>query len=180
VQHLEATLRMAKDGTELMRATGWRVAAPPFTPSDEPKPLPRSPEESEPLVLPYWEEGVTAYHSSLDWRLVSGDVGAPGPACVWTRMRAGLVPGEPITPLQHLLVMGDAASGVSAALDWSSYTFPNVDFSVHLQRIPHGEWLAMDAVTRIGPDSFGQTISILYDRDGRIGHTTQTLVVAER
>ena len=180
VQQVAATLTLAEDGTELMRATGWRVAAPPFGAGSEPEQAPPPlPEESTPVRLPWWDTDV-AYHAALEWRLATGSIEEPGPACVWTRVAIPLVAGEPTTPLQHLLVMGDAASGVSWVLDWDRFTFPNVDYSVHLQRVPYGEWLAMDAVTRIGPESFGQTYSILHDRDGRFGHTTQTLVVAER
>ena len=181
VQQMEATLATAGDGAELMRATAWRVAAPPFDAAagaDEAAPPP-PPDAAEPVTLPWWDTEI-AYHSALEWRLATGSILEPGPACVWTRMAMPLVAGEETTPLQHLLVAGDAASGVSWVLDWDAFTFPNVDFSVHLQRVPHGEWLAMDAVTRIGPDSFGQAYSTLYDADGRIGHTTQTLVVAAR
>ena len=179
VQQLAATLSLAEDGTELMRATAWRVAAAPFPEPSEPEPPPPAPEGCPAVTLPWWEDEI-AYHLALEWRLAGGAVEEPGPACVWTRMRMPLVAGEPTTPLQHLLVMGDAASGVSWELPWDAYTFPNVDFSVRLQRVPHGEWLAMDAVTRFGPDSFGQATSVLHDLDGRLGTTAQTLVVAVR
>jgi hypothetical protein len=176
---LRPTLTLDADGTELMRATAWRVAAAPFGDASEPEPAPPPPGESRAITLPWWDTEVN-YQAALEWRLATGSIDVPGPACVWSRMRIPLVAGEETTPLQHLLVMGDAASGVSWALDWDRFTFPNVDFSVHLQRVPHGEWLAMDAVTRIGPESFGQTTSVLHDLGGRIGHTTQTLVVAAR
>lgn len=180
VQQHEATLTTADEGTELMRATAWRVAAPAFEhpTAAEPPPAP-GPDESGAVTLPWWDDEV-AYHAALDWRLAGGTIEAPGPARVWTRVAIPLVGGEETTPLLHLLVMGDAASGVSWELDWGRFTFPNVDFSVHLQRVPRGEWLCMDAVTRVGPESFGQTTSTLYDADGRFGTTTQTLVVAER
>ena len=63
----------------------------------------------------------------------------------WTRPQCELVAGEPMTPLQHLLVMTDAASGISAALDWSTTSFANVDLTLALHRPPRGEWLGMDA-----------------------------------
>ena len=180
VQQLAATLTLDEDGTELMRATAWRVASPPFAAAGGPDDIaPPRPQDAEPVTLPWWNTDV-AYHAAVEWRLATGSIAEPGPACVWTRMRIPLVAGEETTPLQHLLVVGDAASGVSWQLDWDRFTFPNVDFSVHLQRVPHGEWLAMDAVTRIGPESFGQAYSTLHDLDGRVGHTTQTLVVGER
>ena len=179
VEQIEATLRLAADGTELMRATAWRVAAPPFAAAGEQEPPPPPPDAAGPVTLPWWDVEV-AYHAALEWRLIGGTIDEPGPAAVWTRMAIPLVAGEATTPLQHLLVMGDAASGISWELDWDRYTFVNVDFSVHLQRAPHGEWLAMDAVTRPGPESYGQTTAVLHDESGRIGISTQTLVLAER
>jgi hypothetical protein len=43
VQQLAATLRTAEDGTELMRATAWRVAAPPAAARASPAVAARSP-----------------------------------------------------------------------------------------------------------------------------------------
>ncbi len=179
VQQVAATLTTAAEGTELMRATAWRVAATPFDHPTAQEPPPPLPEQSEPVTLPWWDDEI-AYHAALEWRLASGTIQRPGPACVWTRMAIPLVAGEETTPLQHLLVMGDAASGVSWELDWDAFTFPNVDYSMHLQRVPRGEWMAMDAVTRVGQESFAQTTSVLSDLEGRVGTTTQTLVVAAR
>jgi hypothetical protein len=177
VQQLAATLREAEGGKELMRATAWFLQHNPLEGAPEPEPPPRHPDECKPVRLPWWDDEI-AYHAALDWRLASGAIDDPGPACVWTRMRIPLVPGEAPTPLEHLLVMGDAASGVSWELDWATHSFVNVDFSVHLERAPEGEWLAMEAVTRPGPDGAGQTTSVLSDLRGRIGFTSQTLVIA--
>ena len=180
VQQLSATLRLAEDGTELMRATAWRLQENPLGEPRAPEPPPRHPDECPAVGLPYWSGDVeVAYHACLEWRLASGTVAEPGPACVWTRMTMPLVAGEEPSPLERVLVMGDAASGVSWDLDWGRYAFPNVDFSVHLERPPRGEWFAMDAVTRIGPSGAGLTTSVLHDLDGRIGITTQTLVVTQ-
>jgi hypothetical protein len=137
------------------------------------------PDDCPPVTLPWWDREI-AYHAALDWRIVSGSIDDPGPACVWTRLRIPLVAGEEPSPLERLLVMADAASGVSWVLDWEAYTFPNVDFSVHLEREPEGEWMAMDAVTRPGPMGAGQTVAVLHDVRGRVGISTQTLVIAAR
>ena len=88
--------------------------------------------------------------------------------------------GEPITPLQHLLAMTDAASGISAELDWTEATFANVDLVVALFRPPTGEWLAMDAVTTLGPAGVGQCSADLYDTGGRIGRSVASLFVEPR
>jgi hypothetical protein len=76
--------------------------------------------------------------------------------------------------------MADAASGVSWTLPWDEYLFPNLDFSVHLERPPEGTWMAMDAVTRPGPLGAGQCTAVLHDERGRVGSSTQTLLVQAR
>jgi hypothetical protein len=91
-----------------------------------------------------------------------------------------LVAGEEPTPLERLLVMADAASGISAALDWASWMFVNVDLGIHLARPPRGEWMAMAARTDIGPTGMGLCTSSLSDSDGAVGVSTQTLLVAPR
>ena len=72
---------------------------------------------------------------------------SPGPATVWMRMDCQLVAGEEPTPLQRTLVAADVGNGISAVLDWRRYLFINVDLSVHLERMPEGEWVCVDAVT---------------------------------
>lgn len=175
VEQLEAEL--CHEGELLVRATAWRLrrAESPAGPPD-PAP-PRG--DAEPVELPWWQDDV-AYHRAFEWRLVSGTIEAPGPACVWTRQIAELVAGEAPSALERLLAMADAASGVSWALPWDRYRFPNLDYSLHLERPPAGEWMAMDAVTRIGPAGAGQCAAVLHDESGRVGASTQTLLVGER
>lgn len=178
VEQSEAVLALAADGTELMRATAWRLRAGAVeAPApDAPPPPPGQGREA----LPGWWQDEVAYHRSLDWRLASGTIDGPGPACVWTRLRIPLVSGEAPTPTERLLVMADAASGVSWELDWGAFTFPNLDVSIHLERPPEGEWMAMDAVTRPGPLGAGQCTAVLSDATGRVGLSTQTLAIAAR
>jgi hypothetical protein len=83
-------------------------------------------------------------------------------------------------PLEHLLVMTDAASGISTELDWTRTTFANVDLSVALHRPPAGEWLGMDARTTLGGLGAAQCFADLYDERGRIGRSSQSLFVEPR
>ena len=71
-------------------------------------------------------------------------------------------------------------NGVSAALDWSRYSFVNVDLSVHLHRMPVSEWVCLDAVTTVEPEGIGIADTALADERGAIGRAVQTLVVRER
>ncbi len=185
VEQLEAILTLAADGTQLMRARAWRMRRRPVELPDRlstPDPPPAAP-DGLPVagVPPFFATGEASYVSCLEWRFTPGsDWVDPGPATVWTRMRAQLVAGEDPTPLEHLLTMTDAASGVSATLPWDAFTFMNVDLSLALERPPGGEWLAMDAITRPGPLGAGVCTAVLHDRDGRVGSSSAALLVNPR
>jgi hypothetical protein len=60
------------------------------------------------------------------------------------------------------------------------FLFINTELSVHLARMPEGEWVCLDAVTRIGAAGVGLAESVLWDRRGRIGRGTQSVLVARR
>jgi hypothetical protein len=181
IELLEAELSGADD-RPLMRLTAWRmrIRDDGATPSDAPPaPVTAGPEEARPETAGFFTEDV-AYHRALDWRFVSGTFNGPGPAAAWTRALCTLVEGEPLTPLEHLLVMTDAASGISASLDWSTATFANVDLTVALHRPPRGEWLGMDARTVLGEAGAAQCFADLFDADGAIGRSAQSLFVEPR
>jgi hypothetical protein len=178
VQQVEATL--SGDDRPLMRLTAWLMRTADGGPrtAEEADPPPGR-ETGEPGRFHFWTDDV-AYRDALEWRFVDGQFDRPGPATVWTRVRVPLVAGEPITPLERLLVMADAASGVSAALDWGEWSFVNVDLGIHLLRPPAGEWMAMEARTAIGPTGMGLCTSRLFDSGGAVGVSTQSLLVSPR
>jgi hypothetical protein len=96
------------------------------------------------------------------------------------RMRHPLIAGVEITPLQRVLTAADSGNGVSATLDYRDYLFINVDLTVHLDRMPEGEWVGLDAVTLPQTSGVGTSDTELFDATGRIGRALQTLLVAER
>lgn len=186
VELVEAVLD-GGDDRPLMRLSAWRMrtrteglpAAVEGAAPAAPHPAPAGVAESRPGEASFFRSEI-AYHKALEWRFATGSFNAPGPAAAWTRPQCTLVEGEPITPLQHLLVMTDAASGISAVLDWGSATFANVDLSVALHRPPRGEWLGMDATTVLGDAGAAQCSAVLFDADGAIGRSTQSLFVEPR
>ena len=180
IELLEAVLTGADDRT-LMRLTAWRMrvrddgAAP-----EDAGPVPvAGPEEGRPEKAGFFTTDV-AYHRALDWRFVDGTFNGPGPAAAWTRSNCELVEGEPMSPMEHLLVMTDAASGISASLDWRTSTFANVDLVVSLHRRPRGGWLGMEARTVHGGAGAAQAFAVLFDADGTIGRSAQSLFVEPR
>jgi Thioesterase-like superfamily len=181
IELLEAVLS-GVDDRPLMRLTAWRMRTRnEGTPASDAGPVPvtTGPEESRPEKAGFFTQEV-AYHRALDWRFSSGTFNGPGPAAAWTRSLCALVEGEPITPLEHLLVMTDAASGISASLDWGAATFANVDLIVSLHRPPRGEWLGVDARTVHGGSGAAQAFGVLFDAQGVIGRSAQALFVEPR
>ncbi|TFV86570.1 thioesterase family protein [Blastococcus sp. CT_GayMR16] len=181
IELVEAVLT-AGDERPLMRLAAWRMRTRADGAADrqpDTHPAAAGPLDSRQEDAAFFTEDI-AYHRALEWRFATGSFNSPGPASAWTRPECELVAGEPMTPLQHLLVMTDAASGISAALDWKSATFANVDLSVALHRPPQGDWLGMDATTVLGGAGAAQCYAVLFDEAGAIGRSTQSLFVEPR
>ena len=179
---LVETVLTAGDERPLMRLSAWRMRTRPDGAAPDvaaAHPAAARPEDSRAETAAFFSSEV-AYHRALDWRFPTGSFNSPGPASAWTRSQCTLVDGEPMTPLQHLLVMTDAASGISAELDWAAATFANVDLLVSLHRAPRGDWLGMDAVTTLGGTGAAQCTAVLFDEEGAIGRSAQSLFVEPR
>lgn len=180
VQLVEATLA-GEDG-ELMRASAWllrthRLELPKdAVPEEDP---PQGPELGwTPEFFPTGQD--VGYHTAMEWKAVAGAFLEPGPATVWMRMLHPLVAGEQPSPLQRALIAADVGNGISAVLDYRRYLFVNVDLTVHFERMPEGEWVCVDAVTRPHSNGIGTAESELSDTRGRIGRAAQSLFIAQR
>jgi Acyl-CoA thioesterase C-terminal domain/Acyl-CoA thioesterase N-terminal domain len=175
VELLEASLE-GPDG-EVMRAGAWRLAAADITADWEREEPPPGREEAEALEFFPTGERV-GWHTAMDIVFARGSFLEPGPATVWMRPRVPLVEGEPISPLQRVMLAADGGNGVSAPLDWSRFIFINTDLTVHLLHPPRGEWVCLDSVTHV--DGVGMTDTALWDEEGRVGRAVQTLLVRAR
>ena len=166
-------------GDALMRLSAWRLRREELElPAGigEPDPPPRPRAEGGISLPAFWTEPV-AYHAALDWRFVDGDFDEPGPA---TAGRACVCRSWP------------ARSPRRSSACWSWPTRPAASATCSTGRAGcsstsssgstssgsrEGEWMAMDAVTRLGPDGAGLCTSVLSDERGRVGVSTQTLRV---
>jgi hypothetical protein len=187
VELIEASLE--GPGGEVMRATGWRLAEADIAADWEQEQPPPGREHAEPLEFFPENEDSRAprargsgervgWHTAMEIVFARGRFLEPGPATVWMRPRVELVAGEPISPLQRVLLAADGGNGVSAPLDWSRFIFINTDLTVHLLRPPRGEWVCLDSVTHV--EGLGITDTALWDDEGRIGRAAQTLLVRAR
>jgi hypothetical protein len=166
-----ATAELAAAGRSCLQARVWLL---PVTDPGGPSAVGDGPDdvaEQAQFHFPYADQ--------LQWRPVHGSPHEPGPASVWVSPRIPLCPGEALTGLQRVALIADSASGVSAVLDWDSWSFANVDLDLHLVRQVRGDWLRMDAVTDLGSGS-ALTSSRLHDRGGPVGAGLQTLLVRRR
>jgi len=181
VQMIEASLR-GEDGVELIKARAWRIREVEIEIPDDVETTPPAPPGPEQGGKPeFFSTGQSVgYHTAMEWRSVGGGFRESGPATVWMRMDCQLVAGEEPTPLQRTLVAADVGNGISAVLDWRRFLFINVDLSVHLERMPEGEWVCVDAVTLPQRNGIGTAESVLSDERGRIGRAAQALMIAER
>lgn len=106
------------------------------------------------------------------WRL--------GPGRVWQRLRHPLLPGQELTPITRLAATADFCNGVSATLPFDRFLFINADLTVHLQRLPQGDWMGLDARTHLHEGGAALAEGVLHDERGPLGRAFQTLVVQQR
>ena len=181
VQLLEGSL-LTSDGTEVVRARALQVqradpgAAQPS--GDRPAVGPDEGRlDAPPVVSP--DRPFFGTHA-MEIRFVAGAFNQPGPATVWFRLRVPVVDGEDPTPLQRLAAASDFGNGISAVLPWTEWVFINPDLTVYVDRPPDGEWVCLDAHTRIASGGVAVAESVISDGQGIVGRAIQALLVASR
>jgi len=172
---------LSSGGRVAARATAWRVRRADLALPDGPAMhaadvAPPEFPATEAARPPGWTGG---YLNAMEWRVAHGSWEEPGPATMWGRMRHPLLPGEEPTGWQRVLTIADSGNGVSnvLSLDWF---FINTELTVHLAAEPAGEWICLDATTRVDTAGFGLASSRLFDRDRLVARGAQALYVGQR
>lgn len=166
------------DGTEraVARVTAWLLAVSDT--ADAATDRYPALTEGEAVPVPHSWVGAAGYLETVSWRR-QPDTGESGHV-VWLSPLVPLVDSEPATGLQRLAMVVDSANGAGATLDPEQFIFMNTDTTVHLHRSPEGSDFALRARGSIGPDGIGVTTAELFDRQGFIGTSAQTLLVMRR
>jgi hypothetical protein len=178
VQLLEGAIR-APDGIEVVRARALRVArADPDVPTTATE-SPVGPEHGQDNQLRSPHRPMFA-PDAIEIKFVEGNFHGGGPATAWFRLKVPIVAGEEPSPLERLAAAGDFGNGISSVLSWDEYMFINPDLTLYIDREPAGEWVALESRTYIASQGVATAESVLYDRDGRVGRATQSLLIARR
>lgn len=177
VELLAAT--MSAGGRPVVLARAWRIVTSDSTGVSTTQAAPLPPPDGAPeFGRPEgWHSG---YVDAIEWRSIHGGLHVPGPATVWSRQRVDLVLGEKPSPLQRLCTIADSGNGVSAGLDPNQWLFINPELTVHVHRMPEGEWIGLDAATTIGLNGVGTANSVLHDLHGPVATGAQALLVRPR
>jgi hypothetical protein len=181
-------------GSEIRTADGTLVASATVlgirradleVPHQEPVPAPPGPDTVAPALRATVSSAgagdYEAFHNvGVEHRFVRGSFEEPGPATDWIRLAVPVLDGEDPSPLQRVLAAADFGNGVSRIVDFAKLLFINPDLTVHLHRLPTGEWVCLDAVTRLEAHGVGLAQSALWDEQGLLGRSQQSLLVDAR
>ena len=175
VQLVEASLWNGEQ--EVARATALRIRRAEV---DVPQTL-EPPGRDLPESLSQWED---SYRSGPVYHLLGVEVrtsskaqaGKP-PVWGWFRLKLPLVPGEEPSGLLRICAAADFPNGISYVVDPGKISFINPDLTVYVNRLPVGEWVMVDAKTWLERHGTGIAEGALYDTEGRVGRSMQSLFV---
>ena len=185
LQLVEADL-VGEDGAAVVRLRAVRLrrgdvgGLPPDADADA-VPGGGGPDAAEPGDFPIEAPDAKGFHrTAMEIRFGGGTSYGIGPALAWFRFSRPLIGTDEPSPLALVAAAADFGNGVSRVLDFERHLFVNTDLTIHLRREPVGEWVMLDARTRVEPQGVGLAASTLYDERGPIGLSAQSLYVAER
>jgi len=171
-----AEAHIEHDGVAVASAVALAIRTTRLTVAEQATERPPGPEEGvEPdrSLDPY-----EAFHNTgVQHCFVRGEFGVPGPATDWIRLRLPLVPEKTPSPLQRVAAAADFGNGISGLDLMNELLFINPDLTIHLSRLPVGEWVCLDAVTHPQSNGIGLAESALFDEQGPIGRAAQSLLI---
>jgi hypothetical protein len=177
VQRLSAVL--LADGVAVLSATGTRIRCTPIHTSPPPPPEPwPDPSHLPRFVFPFFVDDI-GYHRAVELSVAHGAWGKT-PVGFWARPRVPLVAGQETSPIERLMIIADAQSGMGVPLDPDDFTFVNPDLTVYLEREPEGDWLGFDIRSTANAHGSGLAQSAIRDGLGLMGRSAQSLLVAPR
>lgn len=173
---------LSPQGIELTRAMVQRIRLETIglpegvheKPTSHPRPV--SLEMADTRTWGHGPEDKTMFHrNAIEIREIEGGFHTTAGGSLWMRVVKPIIAGLEITPLQRLVVPADFCNGVSRLTLDPTWLFMNPDLSVNVNRLPVGEWVALDAESSYAPTGRGVATGTLWDERGYLGRSTQTL-----
>ncbi|WP_157933796.1 thioesterase family protein [Alloalcanivorax mobilis] len=121
--------------------------------------------KTPPLTLP-------GLHSTAQVGLIDG-VDGRGWGRVWMRLPVPVVAGEPCSSTVQAATLSDFGNGIAQLRVAENTGSINADISLYLHREPRGEWLGLDARSRMEGHGNGLVETTLYDETGPVGRVLQ-------
>ncbi|HQV57463.1 MAG TPA: thioesterase family protein [Ilumatobacteraceae bacterium] len=179
VFYVDTDRRLARASVLAIRRLATELPAEMPTPVDD-QPAPPAQGSRPPMGIDV-AGALPAYHShGTEHRYVHGNFQGVGESTAWIRLKVPVLPGVAPTPFQRTVAAADFINGMSTPLPWEQWTFINPDLTVTVHRLPVGEWICVDAKTRVDSLGIGSAEATLFDEAGRIGHAVQNLLIERR
>jgi hypothetical protein len=164
VRAMDAVVRMG--GTDVARASALFLATGE-EPVDDPVAV------SPPWDAPAADE-LEAEFDDDNFDVVSPadrGFGAPGVRQAWIRDRRPLIAGIELTPFVRAALAADFASPL-ANFGATGLDFINADLTLHLGRLPEGEWIGVETSLRVAANGVSVAVCALHDHRAPIGAST--------
>ena len=171
-----------RDGNERVTATGMHVAVtdmPLFEQRlDNTRAVTPRLADAVPGDFPIgpFRHGLSGFRDAVEVRYPEGEDDLPGATTVWMRT-VPLLPDEEPSPFQRICPLADCGNAFSRHADPDQVQFVNTDLIVALHRDPVGEWLGSSAASTWQPAGVGLADALLFDDEGPVGRTLQTLLL---
>lgn len=168
---------------EVASATALRMRCTelPVPAEARPQPTPPAGPNSGFTSEPPWEKPPDAigYHThAVSHRFVAGTFAEAGPSTDWIGLKADVIAGETTHPLARVPAAADFGNGISWTLSRAEgWVFINPDLTVYLHRYPTTNWVALAAETWAQSHGVGLAESQLWDEQGVIGRSVQSLLL---
>lgn len=184
VSVVDVTVRLVETSVALARGRALRIR-------EDDVALPHDDEALAPMLAtgpapPGPQHGTAQLLADVDYRAFHNDAvehrfvpldRTNGEVLDWIRMLVPVLPDRPLTPLQRVAGAADFANGISSALPFETHLFVNPDLTIHLFQPLLGEWVGMSSNTHYGRRGVGMSDTALYDINGRIGRSNQSLLL---
>ncbi len=181
---LQGTL--SADGVVVSRATGLYlektpVAVPPEGRFDTESLPSRTDHPPASLIevaerdLPQKRLTLPGLHSTVEVALVDGIEGL-GRGRAWMRLPVPVIDGQPSSQAVRAATLSDFGNGVGQLRLAAGVGSINADITLYLHRDPAGEWLGLEARSRMENNGNGLVETTLYDDNGPVGRVMQAIL----